>query len=457
MRSHRRTFLKASAAIATSAGSCGLVSGTEDAKVGVRKDVTRLTEPELTQYKRAVQLLKDLPETDRRNWKRQAQIHESSCPHGNWFFLPWHRAYVLHFERICRSVLKDDGFMLPYWNWTDTPAIPAAFWGQGNPLAHAKRRIRPAEPIPAEYVGANVIDRIMAVADFITFGSGTAESLRPGKQNGMLEGGPHNLVHMTIHGDMATMLSPLDPIFWLHHANIDRIWAEWAQAHSNPADKVWLELPMKFADATGAEVESRPEELQDERLLGYRYDTQPEKQRFSAARPFVVNVAVPKELAAVATLDDLPSGKEPVLMAASPPEGLLSQLSDLPINPEAPRQATIRIALEGAEPPMGERAVLVRVFVNHEQLRPDTPPTDRHYVGSFTFFGEDHDHPAGDEHPKGESVRYLDATQVFRRLYGGREYPRDTIEVGLITVDLLTQKPTDANVTARRVRIEAIP
>ena len=42
---------------------------------------------------------------------------------------------------------------------------------------------------------------------------------------GMLEATPHNTVHNTIAGDMATMLSPRDPIFFLHHANIDRIWA----------------------------------------------------------------------------------------------------------------------------------------------------------------------------------------------------------------------------------------
>ncbi|MGE5347514.1 MAG: tyrosinase family protein, partial [Acidithiobacillales bacterium] len=35
----------------------------------------------------------------------------------------------------------------------------------------------------------------------------------------------------TLGGDMATAASPTDPLFFLHHANIDRIWSEWQKAH----------------------------------------------------------------------------------------------------------------------------------------------------------------------------------------------------------------------------------
>ena len=43
-----------------------------------------------------------LPATDPRNWYRYALIHALDCPHGNWWFLPWHRGYLGWFERICR-------------------------------------------------------------------------------------------------------------------------------------------------------------------------------------------------------------------------------------------------------------------------------------------------------------------------------------------------------------------
>ena len=46
-----------------------------------------------------------------------------------------------------------------------------------------------------------------------------------------LEGGPHNTAHRWVGGVMATGWSPLDPLFWLHHAQVDRLWWEWAGAH----------------------------------------------------------------------------------------------------------------------------------------------------------------------------------------------------------------------------------
>lgn len=52
-----------------------------------------------------------------------------------------------------------------------------------------------------------------------------------------LEGQPHNLVHNCIggvgpidpgpYGNMTNFLSPVDPIFFLHHANMDRLWDVW--------------------------------------------------------------------------------------------------------------------------------------------------------------------------------------------------------------------------------------
>ncbi len=37
----------------------------------------------------------------------------------------------------------------------------------------------------------------------------------------------HNRCHRWIGGDMVAGTSPNDPVFWLHHCNVDRIWADW--------------------------------------------------------------------------------------------------------------------------------------------------------------------------------------------------------------------------------------
>ncbi|KAI9598169.1 hypothetical protein BDF19DRAFT_433724 [Syncephalis fuscata] len=42
-----------------------------------------------------------------------------------------------------------------------------------------------------------------------------------------IEGTPHSGVHVNIGGRFATMASSTDPLFFLHHANVDRFWAQW--------------------------------------------------------------------------------------------------------------------------------------------------------------------------------------------------------------------------------------
>ena len=43
----------------------------------------------------------------------------NKCPHANWWFLPWHRAYLYFFERILRWASGNAKFSLPYWNYCD--------------------------------------------------------------------------------------------------------------------------------------------------------------------------------------------------------------------------------------------------------------------------------------------------------------------------------------------------
>ena len=64
-------------------------------------------------YRQAVQLMKNLPSSDKRNWLNQADIHKNWCPHRNWFFFPWHRVYLFELEKICRKLAGDERFALP--------------------------------------------------------------------------------------------------------------------------------------------------------------------------------------------------------------------------------------------------------------------------------------------------------------------------------------------------------
>jgi hypothetical protein len=170
-------------------------------------------------------------------WEHYANIHQDFCPHGNWYFLPWHRAYLLSFEEACRRFSQNNNFMLPYWPWDQSPKIPAMFmtpkFGQtSNSLFESSRLATTDSTMSSEYVGKAAISQILGTNDFYAFASGPSIRTRPLRGEprgggGILESMPHNETHMFVDGVMGTFLSPTDPIFWLHHCNVDRMWALW--------------------------------------------------------------------------------------------------------------------------------------------------------------------------------------------------------------------------------------
>jgi tyrosinase len=115
----------------------------------------------------------------------QADIHRNFCPHGNWYFLPWHRAYLSALENILADVIGDPAFGLLYWNWTIDRIMPPAAAeemvnGQPNPLFNT-RVMQPNETLTTRLMGFGVdaelifgqpnIDMILAARPYQPFGS----------------------------------------------------------------------------------------------------------------------------------------------------------------------------------------------------------------------------------------------------------------------------------------------
>jgi hypothetical protein len=121
-----------------------------------RKDVYNLPSGDdtLDWYDKAVGRMKSLPITDSLSWGYQGAVHGTvttltpsitgfwaECQHGSAFFLPWHRMYVLHFERIVARHIEDLGgpadWALPYWNYTTsdprTLSLPPQFCNPTRP------------------------------------------------------------------------------------------------------------------------------------------------------------------------------------------------------------------------------------------------------------------------------------------------------------------------------------
>ena len=89
----------------------------------------------------------------------------------------------------------------------------------------------------------------------------------------------HGLGHLFVGGDLAGGGAPNDPIFFLHHANIDRLWAMWQDNNRADADTAVdygnPEYPDDWRGAMFNFPEIRADEMFDFRALGFQYDTNP--------------------------------------------------------------------------------------------------------------------------------------------------------------------------------------
>ncbi|HEX3151239.1 MAG TPA: tyrosinase family protein [Gemmataceae bacterium] len=167
------------------------------------------------------------------------QAHHAGDDENN--FLVWHRMYVYYFEQIIRDVSGHKDFTLPYWNYSakgaDHGVIPPEFTRKDDPVfksLYVEKRnpgVNAGQPIDHSSPGALNLDSL-------------AECLyEPGNGrqgfNMRLDGGLHGNVHVLVGGPQNMGSVPWaagDPIFWLHHCNIDRLWASWNKAgRKNPA------------------------------------------------------------------------------------------------------------------------------------------------------------------------------------------------------------------------------
>lgn len=247
----------------------------------IRRDINSLSldDPTIVAFKDAVAAMKALPSSDRRNWARQADIHNNFCPHRNWLFLPWHRAYLYLFEEICRELSSNEDFALPYWNWSNNPKIPSAFWGgSANPLFNPTRSATASSTASPSMVGPSVIEAILDQTNFLLFASAQLPSGNPQQSSvamGPLEASPHNHIHPFVGGDMSSFLSPVDPVFWCHHNMVECIWVEWNWKRGNPNTNHtdWTSHKFtEFCDRHGNPVEVVVSETLLYPLFNYRYD-----------------------------------------------------------------------------------------------------------------------------------------------------------------------------------------
>jgi tyrosinase len=311
-KTSRRQFLKTTGAAASAAilsnRVLDLLDGGTSAFAApmVRKNIKNLsaTDPIIVAYKAGIAAMKALPSSDHRHWTNWANMHGApngasgplwnTCQHGQWWFLPWHRMYIHFFEAIIRKLSNSPSFTLPYWDYSDPNdsgqrAIPSMFRTPttGNQLyvSHRNSIYNGGALLPTFVVSTTAA---MASTKFTgpagtsnNFGgqtvSGATHLTGP---HGLLESVPHDQVHGTIGGWMGDVnMAARDPIFWLHHSNIDRLWNAWLAKGGlrvDPPSLPWCDLKFNFFDDSGNPVSMTVREVINAAAqLNYVYEGEP--------------------------------------------------------------------------------------------------------------------------------------------------------------------------------------
>lgn len=250
----------------------------------------------------------------------------SGAIHFSPVFLPWHREFLLKFEAALQEVSGNPNLRIPYWDFTDPASSAAVFsadfmGGMGDPsqdnavttgpFARGPYELRVFEPpelggppgkpyltrnpgsppvLPAEQVENVMRAEHFDVAPFDATADPNASfrnaiegwrgaNGRPDCSDGWIStaevmgepdlsvGSPmvgHNMVHALVGGAAIAQTSPNDPVFWLLHANIDRLWSIWQQTHPDgfPAQAAgwtpdstmwpWFDTPIENFDSIEA-------------------------------------------------------------------------------------------------------------------------------------------------------------------------------------------------------------
>lgn len=310
----------------------------------VRKSVNNLTGEERQKFIHAVLRLKEYGAYDQYvRWHHHSMMTMAVLPgepespdyrniaHRGPAFLPWHREFLRRFELDLREI--DGEVTLPYWDWAADAALadPAAapVWGDdfmggdgveaegwkvtSGPFAHDKgnwavsvdpdnfgpallRQFRQTDPNVQTLPNIDDVGRAIREQFYDTpqwnsspFTLGFRNRLegwisRRG-DNGVQSGGSqlHNRVHVWIGGNMASSASPNDPVFFLNHCFVDKLWADW-QAQQLAGDAMG-ELSEHYVPSDGGPPghnlrdpmypwPATPQDVLDHRQLGYLYDAQ---------------------------------------------------------------------------------------------------------------------------------------------------------------------------------------
>jgi tyrosinase len=424
-----------------------------------------VNDPILRGYRRAIRAMRLLPDTSPCSWFYQAAIHGTTDPRNlpSWntchtnatFFWAWHRMYLYFFERIVRKHSGMYDWAIPYWDWGNPAerALPAPFRvATDAQLFDATRK-------PAVNGGALLssnlgtsVNNAMTLLDY--FNTQTAVD------------GPHGSVHGAVGGNMCCVVTAAqDPIFYVHHAHVDRLWNLWlAQGggRSSPVgDTAWRNTTYTFFDECCQPVSLKGcDVLRAALQLSYSYEGEPPQVNQYCPRVFSAQLVAATVLSRLGRAIVLERERVRIPLLPRDPGDPGRRLIE--ISRTAQRNLALRISgVEADSPP----EISWEVHVG----RTGFTPNPRTIVGIVSLFGSglrdrpQHFHPGEFVFPINRAIRGLDpatlevllvpTTGLERDSDAQALRPRSPVRIGEIAIIVdapMPQPPRDEQERLRR-------
>jgi tyrosinase len=211
--------------------------GSVDVMVRIRKNANDLTTGERDRFIAAFAELNNQGLGRFADFRDMHTAVSSPEAHGEPGFLPWHRAYLLDLERELQAI--DPSVALPYWRF-DQPApnlFTLDFMGESDALGNVQ--FSATNPLQFWHTDGvpGVLRRplfdtaadpafVISEADTLALGSDYVDFID-------MEGDPHGSAHVSFGGSISSVpTAAKDPLFFLLHCNVDRLWAKWQEQNS---------------------------------------------------------------------------------------------------------------------------------------------------------------------------------------------------------------------------------
>jgi hypothetical protein len=343
--------------------------------------------------------------------------------------------FVLYFERIVRQVSGRPEFTLPYWDYTSSDPtkrgiLPAQFRMPSDPIFGSLYRAERTSlansglPIQKNQPGDPMnIDDAMAKTSYSTVDTvqGFCRTI---------DSGIHGRIHVlvgTSKGMGGVPYAARDPLFWVHHSNVDRMWASWNNNGGiNPSTASWASRSFVFADVNGVRIKRPLNTVFDMSTLGYGYD---------AYIPALAPAGSAAKTTATTSQKVAKSGNGANL-GAHPVSVSLIRFEGAP-------QANV-LGLDPAHPERRAYLVLrdLHTWVQPEVLfhlylgpgNSSSAPGRDNYVGNINFFdAEFHDHGGGAmDEALGENFYSFDVTPLLRHMANAGIHSSNSLKLTLI-------------------------